>query len=138
MQPTSIVSWERPTRVASLPPRHVLHVEDDAFAAALVTATLDDAGIGVRWISSGRSAITAARACEFEAYLIGGGTRDMSPLAVSAELARLDDRVPIILIADEPQNLPASLDLTVVRRPFAVPTLLGTVEAALAPYSEAA
>jgi len=116
----------------------VLHIEDDAFVAALVTATLDDAGIDVRWISSGRSAITVACACEFEAYLIGIGARDMSPLAVAAELARLDVGVPIILIVDDPQKPPPSLNLTVVRKPFAVRTLLGAVEAALDAYWEAA
>ena len=115
MQRTSTASWERPTWVSSLPPRRVLRIEDDAFVAELVTATLGDAGIEVRWISSGRPAITVACACESEARLICIDTRDMSPLAAAAELARLDGGVPIILIADDPQKRPPSRNLTVVR-----------------------
>lgn len=134
MQRTSSVSWQ-PT-LGSLLQRRVLYVERDAFHAALVEATLEDAGIEVHWTSSGRSAITAALAPEYDAYLVGIGTRGMSPVAVVDELAGLDDRVPIIRIADEPQSL--RLNVTVVRKPFAAGALLAAVEAACQSYAEAA
>ena len=59
----------------------------------------------------------------------------MSPVAVVDQLAGLDDRVPIIRIADEPQSL--RLNVTVVRKPFAAATL-AAVEAARQSYAEAA
>ena len=137
MQRTSSVSW-RPTRVGSLPQRRVLYVGHNAFVAALVEATLEDAGIEVLWASSWRSAITAATAGEYDAYLVGVGPHGMSPVAVSQELARLDDRVPIILLADEPQSLRQGLNVTVVRKPFAAGALPAAVEAACESYPEAA
>ena len=138
MQRTSIAS-SHPTGVGSLPRRRVFYIEHDAFVAALVGATLEDAGIEMRWASSGKSAITAASACEYDAYLVGIGTRGMSPVAVADELARLDDRVPIVLIADDPDNMRLSLSVTaVVRRPFATGALLAALEAACQSYPEAA
>ncbi len=62
----------------------------------------------------------------------------MSLVALAEELARLDGRVPVILIADDPRSLPLSLNLTFVRRPFAPGVLLGAVETALGAYRDAA
>jgi DNA-binding response OmpR family regulator len=135
VQRTSSVSWQ-PTRIGSLPRRRVLYVESDAFRAALVEATLADAAVEVHWTSSGRSAITTALAPEYDAYLVGVGTRGMNPVAVVDELARRDDRVPIIRVADEPRSW--RRDVTIVRKPFVAGELLAAVEAACQSDAEAA
>ena len=127
---TPIVSRDSATR------RRVLHVEHDAFVAALVQATLEDAGLEVHWFSTGRSALTAARSAAYDGYLLGAGPRDMSGALLADELARLADHVPVIVIADGAENVPFTR--TVVSSPFAPRALAGAVEAALAEYPEAA
>jgi DNA-binding response OmpR family regulator len=126
-----MVSREPAARVVGLSRRRVLFVEDDAFGAALVQATLEDAGYDVHWSSSGRSAITAARRSGYDAYLLGLGARELSPGAMAEALARLDGGVPIVVIADDPRNLPSGVDLSLVRRPFAAGALLRALRAAV-------
>jgi hypothetical protein len=47
-------------------------------------------------------------------------------------------RVPITLVADETQHLRLSLNVTVVRKPFAAGELLAAVRTACQSYPEAA
>ena len=119
-------------------PRRVLHVEDDAFVAALVAATVEDAGVDVRWCSTGRSALTAAATRAYDAFLLGIGPRDMSRILLAEGLAQIDDGIPIILITDGAESLPLGPNVRVVTRPFEPHALVGAIEAALGAYREAA
>lgn len=134
MQRASITSRERATRLTRLahtPPGRILHLENDAFVAALVEATLEDPGFEVHWVSTRESALTAAGTNAYDAYLLGVGALGMSGDLLVEELARLDNRVPIILIGNSRDDSRLRLNLTVVTRPFAPRALIGAVEAAL-------
>ncbi len=116
----------------------MLHVEDDAFVAALVAATVEDAGVDVQWCSTGRSALRAAASGAYDAFLLGIGARDMSRILLAERLAQLDDRIPIILVTDGAETLPLGPNVTMVTRPFEPHALVGAIAAALDAYWEAA
>jgi len=78
----------------------VLHVESDRFSAALIEATLTDAGFEVDWFSCGRIALDAARNAAYDLHLVDTALPDGDRLA--ADLTRLRPRVPTVLVCTSP------------------------------------
>lgn len=112
------------------PPRRVLHVERDTFLAALIHATLEDAGFGVGWYPSADAALAAVPAAAYDVCLLEGdlpGTRGRTTAATAAALAR---GAPIVVLADE---LEAGIDARVstLSKPFPPHALVEAVESAV-------
>jgi len=78
----------------------VLHVESDRFSAALIEATLTDAGFEVDWFSCGRIALDAARNAAYDLHLVDTALPDGDRLA--DDLTRLRPRVPTVLVCTSP------------------------------------
>jgi DNA-binding response OmpR family regulator len=107
-----------------------MHVERDTFAAALVAASLEDAGIDVRQVADGEAALAAAAEQDFDAYVVGAD-RDTGAQA-SALAERLRDatpEVPLVLVAADPD--PSCDAETIVREPFRQGELEAAVDTAL-------
>jgi DNA-binding response OmpR family regulator len=81
----------------------VLHVEDDTFVAALVQATLGDAGFDVDWHSNGETALAAAREADYGAYLVDLGLPGMRGSELAEQLRGLSAGVPIVYVTGEPE-----------------------------------
>jgi DNA-binding response OmpR family regulator len=134
-----------PTELPSVPalpavhvPRRILHVEDDSFAAALVEATLGDAGFDVDWFSTAQAALDAAGAADYDIYLLDVGLPGSSGLLLAEELAGVDAGVPIIFVTGTPEDVPARRNLSVVPKPFAPSALVAAVQTAAAGRARAA
>ena len=79
----------------------VLCAEDDALAAAMLRATLEQLGHQVVQTSTGRRAVDLARICELDLIMIDGDLPGMAGPETIAEIRRLDSpaaRVPIIAV----------------------------------------
>lgn len=81
-------------------PVRVLHVEPDRFAAALIEATLTDAGFEVDWFSCGRIALDAARNDAYDLHLVDAALPGGDLLA--ADLTRLRPRIPTVFVRTSP------------------------------------
>lgn len=112
--------------------RRILYVEDDAFLAALVEATLADAGFDLEWYSCGELALAAAANEKFDLYLLDLKLPRMPGDELSRRLRALTPSVPIVFVSGDEELLGTLVSRSVVRKPFYENELLEAVAAALA------
>jgi CheY-like chemotaxis protein len=108
----------------------VLYVDDDAFAAALLRATLEDAGYEVQWTPCARSALRAAAVGTYDAYLLGVVQGNESCSGVIEKLSAIDAAGRFVIVSGCEESFPESLDVCVLQRRDMPAALVGTMETA--------
>ncbi len=111
--------------------RRILYVEDDAFLAALVEATLADAGFDLEWFSCAELALAAAANEQFDLYLLDLKLPRMPGDELARRLRALTPGVPIVFVSGDEALLGTLVSRSVVRKPFYENELLEAVAAAL-------
>lgn len=111
--------------------RRVLYVEDDAFLAALVEATLADAGFELEWFACAELALAAAARERFDLYLLDLKLPRMAGDELSRRLQELTPGVPTVFVSGDEESLGRLRSPSVVRKPFYENELLDAVAAAL-------
>ena len=112
--------------------RRILYVEDDAFLAALVEATLADAGFELEWFSCAELALAAAAKEQFDLYLLDLRLPRMAGDELSRRLEALTPGVPVVFVSGDEESLGRLASPSVVRKPFYENELLEAIAAALA------
>jgi CheY-like chemotaxis protein len=108
----------------------VLYVDDDPFAAALLRATLEDAGFEVAWIPDARSALNAAATGTYDAYLLGVVRGGAGFPELAEKLAAVDAEARFVAVADCEARFPPSLDVCILKRRDMPRALVDTMAAA--------
>ena len=109
----------------------MLHVERDTFVAALVYATLQDAGFDVDWYPNPDTALAGEPAAEYDACLLQGdlvGTRGRTTAETVAMLAR---GAPIVLLTDTLEGGARIPRVSMLPQPFSPCALVEAVETAV-------
>jgi DNA-binding NtrC family response regulator len=107
----------------------VLYVDDDAFAASLLRATLEDAGFEVQWTPCARSALDGAALGAYDAYLLGVVRGDASRRALAEKLAAIDGAGRCVIVAGCQETFPQSLNVRVLKKRDMPRALVATMEA---------
>ncbi len=76
----------------------ILLVEDDASLAAGLKSALDREGFSANHVSSGREALTAAKTDRPDIIVLDLGLPDMDGLDVLAQLQKLDEPIPVLVL----------------------------------------
>lgn len=76
----------------------ILLVEDDASLAAGLKSALDREGFSANHVSSGREALTAAKTDRPDIIVLDLGLPDMDGLDVLANLQKLDEPIPVLVL----------------------------------------
>lgn len=79
----------------------MLHVEGDTFVAALVHATLQDAGFDVDWYPSSDTALAGEPAAQYDVCLLQGDLVGARGRTTTETVARLARGAPIIVLTDK-------------------------------------
>jgi len=104
-KPLSLVDYPQ-VAASQAPERDTLRVlcaEDDALAAAMLRAALEQSGHQVIQTSTGRRALDLARLCELDLIMIDGDLPGLEGSETIADIRRIDgpaSRVPIIAVID--------------------------------------
>jgi DNA-binding response OmpR family regulator len=109
----------------------VLHVERDTFVAALVHATLQDAGYDVDWYPSPDTALAGEPAAEYDVCLLQGdvvGTRGRTTAETVAKLARGAPTVILTTTLEGGASIPR---VSMLPTPFSPRALVDAVETAV-------
>ncbi|OYU70711.1 MAG: hybrid sensor histidine kinase/response regulator [Alphaproteobacteria bacterium PA2] len=117
----------------------VLFAEDDALAAAMLRATLEQLGHQVVQTTTGRRAIDLARICDLDLIMIDGDMPGMDGPETIAEIRRIDGpaaRAPIVAViegdADQAQACRDAGADAILRKPVSAVALSRAVADALA------
>lgn len=109
----------------------MLHVERDTFVAALVHATLQDAGFDVDWYPSPDTALAGEPAAQYDVCLLQGdlvGARGRTTNETAARLAR---GAPIVMLTDKLDAGAGIPRVSILPKPFSPRALVEAVETAV-------
>jgi DNA-binding response OmpR family regulator len=112
------------------PPPRVLHVERDTFVAALVHATLEDAGFDVDWYPSPETAL-AGEPAQYDVCLLQGDVVGSCGRTTAETVARLARGAPIVFLTDKLEARARVPRVSMLSKPVSPRALVEAVETAL-------
>jgi DNA-binding response OmpR family regulator len=101
------------------------------FAAALLAASLGEAGFEVEWTASLDRASGIAAGGDYDAVVVDLGGRKAPSLELVEDLLAALRRTPVVLIAPSERVRPDEISAFVVAKPFGGDELVATVQAAI-------
>ena len=122
------------TKPAIQPERRILVCDDDDAARTFVAHSLEQSGYVVEHVSSGRTAVEAARNAPFDLVVCDFAMRGMNGAEVARRVRALERPVPFLLItgyADSDALAGIGVEIPVLRKPFDGDALAQAVRAAL-------
>lgn len=112
------------------PPPRVLHVERDTFVAALVNATLQDAGFDVDWHPNPDAAL-AGEPAKYDVCLLQGDVVAARGRTTTETVARLARGAPIVFLTDRLEAGARIPRVSTLSKPFSPRALVEAVETAV-------